>query len=89
MNIIIAGIGKVGKVLLRQLTAEGHNLTIIDQNNHVLESLVVQYDAIGIAGNCASKSVLVQAGVQDADLVGVNVIARDKIIHRCLKILRN
>ncbi len=69
MNIIIAGAGKVGKVLLRQLTAEGHDLTIIDQNNRVLESLVVQYDAIGVQGNCASKAVLEQAGVKSADLV--------------------
>ena len=69
MNIIIAGIGKVGKVLARQLAAEGHSLTIIDRNSHVLESLVVQHDAIGVQGNCASKAILEQAGVQDADLL--------------------
>ena len=69
MNIIIAGAGKVGKVLLRQLTAEGHDLTVIDQNSRVLENLVVQYDAIGVQGNCASKAVLEQAGVKSADLV--------------------
>ena len=69
MNIIVAGAGKVGKALVRQLTAEGHNLTVIDQNSHVLESLVVRYDAIGVHGNCASKAVLLQAGIMDADLV--------------------
>ena len=69
MNIIIAGAGKVGKVLVRQLTAEGHALTVIDQDSHVLENLVIRYDAIGVQGNCASKAVLLQAGVQDADLV--------------------
>ncbi len=69
MNIIIAGAGKVGKVLVRQLANEGHNLTVIDQDNHVLENLVVHYDAIGVQGNCASKAVLEQASVQDADLV--------------------
>ena len=69
MNIIIAGAGKVGKVLVRQLTAEGHALTVIDTDSHVLENLVIRYDAIGVQGNCASKAVLLQAGVQDADLV--------------------
>lgn len=69
MNIIIAGAGKVGKVLVRQLTAEGHNLTIIDQNSHTLEGLVVKHDAIGVQGNCAAKAVLEQADVQTADLV--------------------
>ncbi len=69
MNIIIAGAGKVGKVLARQLTAEGHALTIIDTDSHVLESTVVRYDAMGVQGNCASKAVLLQAGVEDADLL--------------------
>ena len=69
MNIIIAGIGNVGKVLAKHLTAEGHSLTLIDQNNQVLERLVVQCDAIGVQGNCAAKTVLEQAGVHDADLV--------------------
>ena len=69
MNIIVAGVGKVGKALVRQLTAEGHNLTVIDQNSHVLESLVVRYDAIGVHGNCASKAVLLQAGIMETDLV--------------------
>jgi len=69
MNIIIAGVGKVGKVLVRQLTAEGHSLTVIDQNSHTLETLVVRYDAIGVQGNCASKEVLEQAAVNNADLL--------------------
>jgi len=69
MNIIIAGVGKVGKVLVRQLTAEGHSLTVIDQNSHTLETLVVRYDAIGVQGNCASKAVLEQADVHSADLL--------------------
>ena len=82
MNIIIAGAGKVGKVLLRQLTAEGHALTVIDQNNRVLESLVVQYDAIGVQGNCASKAVLEQAGVHSADLV-IAVTNADEVNLLC------
>lgn len=69
MNIIVAGVGKVGKVLVRQLAAEGHALTVIDQNSHILETLVVRYDAIGVQGNCASKAMLEQAGVETADLL--------------------
>ncbi|MBQ4641638.1 MAG: Trk system potassium transporter TrkA [Oscillospiraceae bacterium] len=69
MKIIIAGAGKAGKALMRQLAAEGHDLTVIDQNSAVLEKLAVQFDAMGVLGNCASKTVLLQAGVQDTDLV--------------------
>ena len=69
MKIIIAGAGKAGKALVRQLAAEGHDLTVIDQNSAVLERMAVQFDAMGVLGNCASKTVLLQAGVKDADLV--------------------
>ena len=69
MNIIIAGAGKVGRALAQQLASEGHDLTIIDQNSHILEGLVIQYDAIGVHGNCASKEILLQARVEDANLL--------------------
>lgn len=69
MNIIIAGAGKIGKALVRQLSSEGHDLTVIDRKSSVLERLVVQFDAIGVQGNCASKAVLEQAGVLEADLL--------------------
>ena len=69
MDIIIAGGGKVGLTLARQLVAEGHNLTLIDRDSHILETAVEQYDAIAVLGNCASKEVLLRAGVAGADLL--------------------
>ncbi len=69
MNIIIAGGGKVGKTLAMHLTDEGHDLTLIDQNQRVLEKTVEQFDAMGVAGNCASMEVLKSAGVEEADLL--------------------
>lgn len=69
MNIIIAGGGKVGRTLARQLAAEGHDLTLIDRDQRILETAVERYDAIAVAGNCASKEVLLQAGVKNADLL--------------------
>ena len=69
MDIIIAGGGKVGQTLARQLAAEGHNLTVIDLNSRVLERSVEDYDAIGVMGNCASKEVLLRAGLMEAELV--------------------
>ena len=69
MDIIIAGGGKVGMTLARQLAAEGHDLTIIDENNNVLEQAVERYDAIAVQGNCASKETLARAGIDEAELV--------------------
>ena len=69
MNIIIAGGGKVGLDLLRKLSAEGHALTLIDSRQQILESTVERYDIMAVSGNCASKEVLLRAGVEDADLL--------------------
>ncbi|MBQ2244714.1 MAG: Trk system potassium transporter TrkA [Oscillospiraceae bacterium] len=69
MNIIIAGGGRVGSTLARQLSAEGCDLTLIDSDDRVLRSSMERYDMIGILGNCASMEVLEQAHVDDADLL--------------------
>ena len=69
MNIIIAGDGRVGSTLTRQLSSEGCDLTLIDNDLSVLETNIGRYDVLSIHGNCASMSVLQQAGVEDADLL--------------------
>ena len=69
MKIIIAGNGKVGAALTRQLSSEGDDLTLIDSNLEVLESSEERYDIMVVQGNCASMKVLQQAGVEDADLL--------------------
>ena len=69
MNIIIAGNGKVGSTLTRLLSTEGHDVTLIDKNTHVLEESLEQYDVMAISGNCVSMHILLQAGVKEADLL--------------------
>ena len=82
MRIIIAGGGKVGQTLLRQLTAEGHDVTLIDHSSRVLSSTVEQHDLIAVPGNCASREVLLNAGVQDADLL-IAVTGADEVNLLC------
>lgn len=69
MNIIIAGSGKVGTSLAWQLSAEGHDLTLIDLNPATLEDLGSSLDVMCVQGNCAALPTLQQAGVMDADLL--------------------
>ncbi len=69
MNIILAGGGKVGMTLARNLSAEGHDLTLIDRNKATLDACTEQYDVMGVDGNCASMPVLLRAGVKEADLL--------------------
>ena len=69
MNIIIAGTGKVGLTLARQLAAENHNVTLIDTDSSVLQSAAERLDVMAVCGNCASREVLERAGVSGADLL--------------------
>lgn len=69
MKILIAGDGKVGAALTRQLSAEGYDLVLIDSKQQVLEISQEEYDVMTVRGNCASMDVLLQAGVRDADLL--------------------
>jgi len=82
MNIIIAGDGKVGSMLTRQLSSEGHDITVIDSNSSVLESTVERYDVFAVHGNCASMDVLLQAGVKDADLL-IAATSEDEVNLLC------
>lgn len=82
MKIIIAGSGKVGSTLARRLATEGYNVTLIDSNHQVLESVCEQCDVMGVEGNCASMPVLQQAGIHDADLL-IAVTNEDEVNLLC------
>ena len=68
MKILVAGAGKVGKAVTRELTDEGHDLTLIDRNKKVLEDVMSRYDVITMHGNCASMNTLREAGVEGVDV---------------------
>lgn len=78
MKIMIAGHGKVGATLARQLSAEGYDLTLIDGDPDVLEEGLQQYDVMTVSGNCAVKDTLLQAGVETADLL-IAVTGTDEV----------
>ena len=78
MRIIIVGCGKVGSALAEQLSAEGHELTLIDLSERRLEKLTNRLDLTAVAGSGTSYQVLLEAGVQDTDLV-IAVTAHDEI----------
>ncbi len=82
MNIIIAGDGKVGATLTKQLSNEGHEVTIIDSNLDVLEHTAQRFDIMTVSGNCTLLPVLVQAGVEKADLL-IAATSKDEINLLC------
>ncbi len=69
MKIVIIGLGTIGKTILKDLSSEGHTVTIIDENQDKIESLIEKYDVMGIVGNGGSMDIQKEAKVEDADLV--------------------
>ncbi len=57
MKIIIVGCGKVGVTLIKQLSAEKHDITVIDLRSDAIMEATNSYDCMGIVGNGASYSV--------------------------------
>ena len=69
MKIIVVGCGKVGSALARQLSEEGHNVSVVDKNQQVVNEVSSSCDVMGIVGNGGSYSVQKDLGVEDADLM--------------------
>ena len=82
MKIIIAGDGKVGIALTRQLLHEKHEVTIIDSNPGVLQANMYHYDVMAVQGNAATMSALREAKVEEADLL-VAATSADEINLLC------
>ncbi len=78
MRIIIVGCGKVGSELAGQLSAAGHDLTLVDLSERRLEELSNTHDLATVKGSGTSYHVLREAGVQDTDLL-IAVTAHDEI----------
>ena len=69
MKILIAGSGRVGETLIKQLSEEGYDITAIDNDRAIIEELAEHYDVMALTGNCASMDTLKEAGVESADLL--------------------
>jgi trk system potassium uptake protein TrkA len=78
MKIIIVGGGKVGETLVANLCSEGHDITVIDSNDKVVDQVCDRYDVMGFSGNGASYTILEEADVENADLV-IAVTGHDEL----------
>ena len=82
MRIIVIGAGKVGHVLADRLTAEEHDVIVIDKNETVIDRCQDSMDVMCIKGNGANARTLVEAGVDKADIV-IATTANDETNMLC------
>lgn len=84
MNIVVVGVGKVGHALVRQLDAEGHDVTVIENKAQVLEHTLNYLDVVGVQGSGTDVDILREAGVPRADLVIAATSTDETNIVTCL-----
>lgn len=87
MKIVIVGCGNVGTAIAEQLSREGHNITVIDENEELVNGIANTYDIMGIVGNGAVYSVQLEAGVNEADLM-IAMTGKDELNLLCCLIAR-
>jgi len=67
MYVIIVGCGRVGSELAKLLSAEGHNVVIIDKNSTSFDRLGGTFNGLTMVGNGFDLALLKQVGIEKAD----------------------
>jgi len=69
MNIIVCGAGRVGYTISKQLSVQGHSITVIDQSSELIQKINDTLDVKGIVGRASFPSVLDKAGANETDMI--------------------
>ena len=84
MKIIVIGAGKLGYTLAEHLTAEEHDVIVIDKDDDVVERCSGSLDVICLKGNGANAKVLLEAGVDKANIVIASTANDETNMLACL-----
>ncbi len=84
MKIVIVGDGKVGSALTVQLSREGHDVVVIDNNKMVLEEMQQSWDISVVHGNGATLKIQKMANVDNSDLLIAATSADETNILCCI-----
>ena len=77
MDIIVVGLGEVGKYITSVLVGEGNNVTVVDRAPAALAAVEESMDVLAWRGNGASLRALEETRAAQADLV-ISTSARMK-----------
>ncbi len=88
MRIVVVGEGKVGSTIVKQLSMEGHDVVIIDNDPVILKNASNTMDVFCIEGNGASYAVQQRAEVGRADLL-IAATSADEVNMLCCLIGKN
>ena len=88
MQIVIIGNGSLGDSLIEYISRENHSITVIDEDEDVVNAVVNKYDVMGICGSGASVETLRDAGIGNADVV-ISVAGGDELNLLCCMMAKN
>ena len=69
MRGIICGAGRVGQGIARHLAHENHDITMIDENDDLIDQVQTDFDVKGVVGHAAHPEILRSAGAEATDML--------------------
>jgi trk system potassium uptake protein len=67
MKLLIVGCGRVGSSIAARMAADGHEVTVIDEDAEALQRLPEQWPGRFIHGHGLDTEILVEGGIAEAD----------------------
>ena len=78
MNIIICGAGRVGFTIAKQLSEQGHSITVIDTSSEDIQKIDDALDVKAIVGKATYPIILEKANAAETDMI-IAVTRNDEI----------
>ncbi|MBP6926764.1 MAG: TrkA family potassium uptake protein [Caldisericales bacterium] len=71
MNIIVIGCGRVGSALATILSVDGHNVSVIDEDESAFDKLPQSFCGKKVVGIGFDSQTLIEAGIEKTDAVAI------------------
>jgi len=69
LDVVIAGAGRVGFETAELLTDRGHDVTIIERDESVVDRIADRWTATVIVGDATDPDIIEQTGIERADVI--------------------
>ena len=67
MYVIIIGAGRTGSTVIDLATQDDHEVVVVERDTALAEEVSATYDCMVINADAASKEILLEAGIEEAD----------------------
>lgn len=84
MRILVIGAGEVGFDVARMLSADRHDVVVVDRDPDAVRAVREKLDVLTIVGNGTSADVLEEAGARKADMIVAVTMVDEVNIIACM-----